>query len=179
TGIDSCEVEFQTAPISAVPIGTIITSMLPFKEFCQEIGQESGPDNFDPMDQENCIWAPADGRSCRGSEYARLGNPQVPDLRGVFLRGLNLFDNFQPFSVPESQKDPSNERVAGSFQNQDIQPHFHDYMDLQATERAGIHSGDVRPDPGHNRDARRTTLQMPSAETRPKNISVYRYIKIN
>ena len=85
------------------PVGTIISSMLSYKEFQKAAGD---------------LWKPADGRSVSaGSRYTKLtGKKTLPDLRGMFLRGLNQFD---PVKGPrlDNYRDPEGkERKAGSLQ---------------------------------------------------------------
>ena len=67
------------ADLKGVPVGTIIASMLPPAEFLQEMGD---------------MWVPADGRNAKPDRlyYKITGNSAVPDLRGLFLRGMNVFD---------------------------------------------------------------------------------------
>lgn len=62
-----------------VPVGTIIYSVLDETTF-QDENDVSGDER----------WVLADGRSVTGSTYESLtGNSNIPDLRGVFIRGKN------------------------------------------------------------------------------------------
>ena len=97
------EKEVQNLKLNALPIGTIVASMLEFKKFQDVAGNN---------------WKPADGRKVSAkSKYALLtGNKALPDLRGMFLRGLNQFD---PAKGPrrDKYKDPDgNRRKAGTPQ---------------------------------------------------------------
>jgi hypothetical protein len=167
------------------PIGTVITSFLAFDRFREAIG-ESGTWKFSSK------WAPCDGRDVTTSAFAKhSGASRVPDLRGMFLRGLNTFDYTPPATVNPinpSQRDPE-DRVPGSFQGDDNKSHRHNTevaADMVGTPDGG---GDVGPgtEP-HNsywRGNRGVPVKaMPTTlsgnnESRPKNVAVYYYIKIN
>lgn len=191
------EISVRGSGTSHIPVGTIITSILPFQEFCDQIEQTSGPANFDPEDQNNCIWSPADGRNCKGSKYASAVIPNnVPDLRGVFLRGRNIFDESHTPGVSNSQKDPSGVRKAGSFQADELERHRHfQFTDGSRGLLPGTNFGyppavalrkGQRPYHMVSEESIREPNILPGGyagsidgETRPKNIAVYRYIKIN
>ncbi len=85
---------------SLVPVGTIISSMLPPAKMAELHGVNT--------------WVLADGRSVVGSAYASLITNNVPDLGGAFLRGLN---------TATGHLDPDGARVAGSFQSDAFQGH--------------------------------------------------------
>jgi hypothetical protein len=167
------------------PVGTVIASILPFEKFRKEAGD---------------FWMPADGRKISTeSKYARLtGKKTLPDLRSIFLRGLNQFD---PLVGPrlDNYKDPEGKgRKAGSLQSDatclpnkefavnagSAGAHTHVYSkalskgvksgshdgasaEMSIAASAGEHAHEVKIDGGGD------------IETRPKNIAVYYYIKIN
>ncbi|MEN8264654.1 MAG: hypothetical protein ABFR82_14470 [Nitrospirota bacterium] len=167
------------------PVGTIISSMLPYKKFQKAAG---------------ALWKPADGRNVSArSRYTKLtGKKTLPDLRGMFLRGLNQFD---PLKGPrlDNYRDPEGKgRKAGSLQlNATCLPnesftatavstgeHKHIYSgaltkgvksgshegassEMSRTGSTGEHDHNVLIDGGGD------------METRPNNITVYYYIKIN
>lgn len=182
------------------PVGTVITSTLNFEAFKLSAGERS---NFDPA---KSIWAPADGRSVAGSKYAELaGGNSAPDFRGVFTRGLNTFDTaFGPRTDAYRDEEPNRPQ----FQIDTIRSHRH-YQFVgfnvdgphQGTsnntspvstffDRVCFDDANCDPWPSYNM----TQYQVPGyeantlpgssniaagIETRPKNIAVYRYIRIN
>jgi len=76
-----------SARLSYFPVGTIISSMLDPVNFARAVGD---PLNFDPNTSK---WVAADEETkIPGTKYAELtGNREIPDLQGMFLRGLNNF----------------------------------------------------------------------------------------
>nr|VFJ54064.1 MAG: hypothetical protein BECKFW1821B_GA0114236_10173 [Candidatus Kentron sp. FW] len=175
-------------PQDIIPVGTVVQSMLPWDEYVEAVNDEEDydPDATDPYANK---WAPCDGRTIEGSYLAGLWNKnKAPDLRGVFLRGLNEFDyNESDFVDPVSdeQKDPDwNERTeAGIFQKDNVGGHEHTYKGGRAENWAKTGHGDDSKDIWHGGDmpqeALRPTVDNPTGETRPKNVAVYYYIKIN
>jgi len=160
------------------PIGTILTSVLDWDSFSQiTSGKTAGE-----WDAANSKWAPADGRGVSASKYSRKsGKNEVPDLRGVFLRGLNMFDPFYQDEVATSQKDPDN-RAAGSFQTDALKSHSHTFNTRGNGENAGGQGYPAISDnPNNHIGTKATTDNSPnlSTETRPKNVAVFYYVKIN
>lgn len=155
----------QSLLSSLLPVGTILASMLPEDQFNQETGGG---------------WVLADGRLAEGSRYAALtGSNTLPDLRGMFLRGMN---------GAREDGDPDLSRTPGSKQLDE---------NIRITAMNRRHTG-------HNPSDHPSNMSVPSSgwsswittgdgsahenglrvfvsgeETRPKNISVYYYIKIN
>lgn len=76
-------------PTANLPIGTILPSMLHPGQFADKVGDPS-PSLFDPNTNK---WAPVDGREVFGSKYSKELTLTLPDLRGMFIRGLNYFEN--------------------------------------------------------------------------------------
>ena len=120
--------EFSTVPYAkAAENGVPVGSIMPFAGTKAKI-----PDG----------WFFCDGTAYSSTEYPRLyevigeswgntgGDFQVPDLRGVFLRGIND-------SRTDDYADPDT-RTVGSFQNDTIQSHNHN----GATQGAGAHNHD-------------------------------------
>lgn len=170
----------------STPIGTIVSSILDFASFCSLNEIPSSGDNSE------LIWVPADGRTVTGSIYGGL-QAKVPDLRGVFLRGLNKFDmlNNPPYTRNE-QLDTDNSRLSNSFQNEATKDHTHHFPDnlyfvsikRPAELNAGIAAGNLFDDGGTKGISRpqinsTSSMKDPGTETRPKNIAVFYYIKIN
>lgn len=169
---------------ASLPVGTIVASPLPFKSFKQAAGD---PDLW----SQSSKWSPADGRNVDGSKFATLSkNTSVPDLRGMFIRGLNIFDSIQPVPpVSADRRDPEN-RLAGHFQSDLYKEHQHGFggnfinssgtlwqvfgSRSSSTWQAKVNGQSVR-------QSNRVSLTSPEGgtETRPKNVAVYYYIKIN
>jgi hypothetical protein len=124
-------------------------------------------------------WVLMDGRSIEGSDLSTVsGLKTAYDAQGVFIRGLNLNRDVKT-GDPEGK-----ERFLGSYQSDMIINHTHKYISLGNTLWA---------DNGYSDDGRPirlpTTLEtdnptngnstISGTETRPRNIALYTYIKIN
>lgn len=144
-------------PLS-VPVGAIFASVI-------------NPDNM--KDVYKSAFVLADGRNVSTqSAYAKLfGETRVPDLRGMFLRGLNVgrFDGKQ---------DPDNTRDPGGYQPDQNRSHTHSTVQMvydnnvDGVDSTVIHSGEH-----HNED--KQTGTSGGDEARPKNVAVYYYIRVN
>ena len=165
------------------PIGSIITSVLDWDSFSQ-ITEDKPSSSWDAG---KSAWAPSDGRDVSASMYTRkTGSSKVPDLRGVFLRGLNQFDPFYSGKLADNQKDVEDGRVVGSFQTDTFQGHKHfpDNRVVKSGSRDLPNQPDQRPNQQtsvnsagiHDAGFGRPRI---SSETRPKNVAVYHYIRIN
>jgi hypothetical protein len=193
-----------------VPVGTIVASVLDYRTFLR--ANHLDPDETDTAKQiwiegtENSksnaqkniakqILIPCDCWSLQGGIRYPHGN--APDLRGVFIRGINDFgvadSTVRP--LPEAQKNPDN-TLAGQFQDDTFQGHQHQLNgrfndadepngspnSITADNSAGVEVnsklrnqrfiGDPIAD-GSGVSPRS------SVETRPNNVTVYYYIKIN
>ncbi len=164
-------------PANNSPVGTIVASVLPWNIFCQA---NSLPSVLNYQDRARCKWAPADGRSVVGSLYGQYAN-NVPDLRGVFLRGLNDFGLMDVPNVSTQQQDPDGSgRRANTLQTDQVKRHHHNMKpslggsSICNTFIAGGNEGSDCHKPETYED-----YSYGGAETRPRNISVYYYIKIN
>ena len=180
--------EFQNREMKALPIGTIIASMLQFEKFQNVAGN---------------TWKPADGRKVStSSKYAKLtGNTTLPDLRGIFLRGLNQFDPLMG-SRRDEYKDPDGSRKkAGKLQKDATSLpknkkspfkgnaasagiHSHIYFKARSEgARSGSHdrASSEAGTTGSSGDHTHTVLITAGgdSETRPVNIAVFYYIKID
>lgn len=174
---------------NALPVGAIVSSILGWPKHALATKDSLV---FDATVNQ---WAPCDGRDVTGSELARLTQRakqivRAPDLRGVFLRGLNRFDPDEPASeaVSEQQRDPGEKgkpirEKAGIFQAGNVGSHQHTFYGGGARDDVGGKKGNDLEHlwDGHDwrQDDRRTTKGGPTGETRPNNISVFYYIKIN
>ncbi|MGF7075095.1 hypothetical protein [Mucilaginibacter sp. 3215] len=173
------------------PVGTIIISQLDYSTFCALSDIPSIGNNAD------LVWVPADGRNVSGSAYGKR-IATVPDLRGVFLRGLNVFDPVNNPNPDPRQLDPET-RTAGQLQTQAVQAHDHPITDPghAHTYRKGgqtidtwgsrppatgqlncDHCGDFLSTEKAPTGITKTDLST-GPETRPINKAVYYYIKIN
>jgi hypothetical protein len=161
------------------PLGTIIASALSFDQLTFVLGETQLADN-----QKS--YAPCDGRTIQGSRLSQFTTPtsmlNSPDLRGKFLRGLNSIyaTNEPPFGNWQTVGDPDGQgRVVTDFQADSVASHQHTYVHFQDN---GIH------DMSNDQDQRNcsygptypdNTSAYGGSETRPRNVSVYYYIKIN
>lgn len=140
-------------------VGSVLTSFFTEAQFQAELDTK---------------WCLCDGRSVVGSDYQTItASANIPDLRGVFIRGKNN-------GRSDGNEDESGDRVLGTFQNDSFQEHthaievFHSGLDdggavsSNKSENGAIGPGTV------NTDAQGTP-----GETKPKNIAVNYFIKIN
>jgi len=175
---------------SDLPVGTIISSILQPEVFLRALGENI---NFNTTESNWCL---ADGRNVVGSTFNLVtSSNNIPDLRGMFLRGVNQ-NRSDEFS------DPDGNREAGDFQfdatkmpntafyTSNAGGHTHSY---RSTDNGPLLDNPVSQDNPNwkNRygvvDSKRTSnegvhqhqITGGDIETRPKNISVFYYIKIN
>jgi hypothetical protein len=164
----------------ATPIGTIVPSMLPPDRYFDATGEAVS------TDYSSRAWVPADGRPVPGSSYARLIGANVPDLRGLFLRCVNVMESSPQIPLDPQQKDPI-DRPAGDIRPDKIKAHRHNVSSFTAIVevqpynkwedgdgamprlRAGAIAPIASDDPDGNL----------GSETAPKNTSVFHYIRIN
>ncbi|MBN1306446.1 MAG: hypothetical protein JXA18_00915 [Chitinispirillaceae bacterium] len=140
-----------------LPIGTIIGSMLNPEKFRQ----------FFPGD--STLWILADSSTASAEFFAATGKSNIPDLRGVFLRGINS-DRSGTLS------DPDGEREAGSSQADAFKSHNHSRMQfVSGATNSGTWGVLDNTDRGHSTTSSSSTG---GAETRPRNVAVYWYIKV-
>lgn len=152
-----------------LPVGTIITSLIDFNAFCLDVGDRPSIQ----WNAKDSKWAPADGREVNDSKYRQYtGRNRLPDLRGKFLRGLNEFDPIYPTPVDSTKRDPEINRRPASFQPQGTKMKNFYHTNKQAfygtlNPPFGLLYSDTGP------------IIVGDVETRPINIAVYYYIKIN
>lgn len=107
----------------------------------------------------------------------------------MFIRGLNIFDPYQPVPIVTKEKGDPDTRVVGGYQSDSFQGHKHLDKDNIGVL---IFQKQAPNDPRQRFTVEGTAAintegKIPagygdpriSTETRPKNISVYYYIKIN
>lgn len=167
---------------NSVPVGTIVASVLSPTDFLKYYGSN---------------WVVADGRQV-GTDtkyYELVGKREIPDIRGRFLRGLDL----------KAGIDPQMDRKAGDHQDdstkipdsfvlsQGKHVHILEIANVVTTKHAHFDGGSsfwTRESPHHTDEVKfkvpinesgthMHTLSGGDAETRPKNISVYFYIKVD
>nr|VFJ56780.1 MAG: hypothetical protein BECKFM1743A_GA0114220_101752 [Candidatus Kentron sp. FM]VFJ56890.1 MAG: hypothetical protein BECKFM1743C_GA0114222_101876 [Candidatus Kentron sp. FM]VFK11502.1 MAG: hypothetical protein BECKFM1743B_GA0114221_101866 [Candidatus Kentron sp. FM] len=220
-------------PQDIIPVGTMIQSILPWDKYVEAVNDEAKcqPDANKP---NTSLWAPCDGRDITGSGLAGLwaGHTNAPDLRGVFLRGLNQFvpdDELTGLvdAVSGEQKDLGSKREAGVLAQPDtVGGHRHEFAAnkkpapppqpstepprrpsylpegfdhrmrsvaitppdsgflprsiTRSTPPVGADIVHLFETPRYPHDRNYPTGDYnPGGETRPRNIAVYYYIKIN
>ena len=172
------------------PIGTVITSYLNWEQFQASTQNNFNNTNGNIWTSRYSKWAPADGREIPNSTFQQITSQNnLPDLRGVFIRGLNQFDYGVP---PISGRDPDTRQVGG-FQGDSYRSH--DHGDGSHSHSTGIFqgaatnfSGPVFRTVDAPQNDPRTVLSPASGriiqftggpETRPINMAMYYYIRIN
>jgi len=171
-----------------MPVGTVIASFLGWEQF-QSATKCNAMNPNSTWQADTSKWCPADGRETPNSLFTRYASSvHVPDLRGMFLRGVNTID-FNPAiqSIPAldpHKKDPV-DRPAGDYQSDSVGPHSHSYGPIPSEVNSpggnagsGQHWGSYG---GHEHDKGNTSdiTEPKSTETRPKNVSVFYYVRIN
>lgn len=146
-----------------IPVGTIFSSILPPDVFKSHYGDK---------------WSIADGRQVdtKSLYFSLTKRNFLPDLRGQFLRGLNL-------DRSDGKEDPGGPRKAGDFQEEMLKSHDHGRK-MARWQDSGV-GGHVRNNGGRDQHGDHWNPRYVSGqksggvETRPKNVAVYFYIKIN
>jgi hypothetical protein len=171
-----------------IPIGTIVASVLNFEQFgFTSKNNEKSPGGIWTSNKSK--WSPCDGRSLPESKYSKISSQtNAPDLRGIFIRGLNSFDpSYTTPPTNSSQLNPENTSL-NVYQPDAFQGHKHINSDNLAVnqdtqspnnpkQRRTV-TGEVPENSAGKFDAGFGTPRL-SSETRPKNISIFYYIKIN
>ena len=169
------------------PVGTVIASLLSESEFQGQFGKS---------------WALADGRAVEGSGYEKLtGNKNVPDFRGVFLRGKN-------HDRANDSGNPDGDLTAGTFQGDALQEHTHSYSRGERAPLIPLHLGSADQEHAHSysrgkktrKEQRRSSessgargVPAPAqtmgvdreegiragSETRPRNVTVNFFVRID
>ena len=163
---------------TALPIGTIVASTLSFSEFHQQITEKA-------FTSDRSIWAPCDGREVIGSSYsANFQKDFVPDLRGQFLRGQNSMggpsEAEQATPNGENPRDGEAEKNRYVYQEDGIAAHKHVtnlYQQRDDSGRGGAANDLTVGGSQYNRTSQNNIGA--AKETRPMNMYVYYYIRIN
>ncbi|MBK8801865.1 MAG: hypothetical protein IPN71_07385 [Fibrobacteres bacterium] len=152
--------------LQSVPLGSVIGLLI-------------APAGDGYMPGSNSVWLYAAGQGV-------VNGVTVPDLRGVFLRGMESKINIAGTATDYVKRDSL--RTAGDFQGDAFQGHWHSkqqgvswlasgsFMIREDTDpTVNQQSSSIVNDPSEDgtHGAPRT-----SSETRPKNVSVYWYVKV-
>jgi hypothetical protein len=157
--------------ITGVPIGTVVASMLAPRDFARLVGDNT---NFDTRTAQ---WVPADGRPVSGSKYASAATSTAPDLRGVFVRGLNYSEPDRDRSRQEPQwADTDPERRPGSLQSDSLQQHAVVFPGRHQVLTGNTGFWTLSPQVYNGAASVPVTGDR---ETRPRNIALFHYVKIN
>jgi len=103
-----------------LPVGTVVTSTLTESQYSDSAGAG---------------WVLADGRAVPNSKYAQItGSANVPDLRGLYLRGKNN-------GREDGKQNPDGELAIGDFQESMLANHGHAVTDPQHQHEAPTTNG--------------------------------------
>lgn len=166
---------------SNLPIGTIISSMLPPEAFERQYGR---------------AWVLADGsRVANTSGYFNVtGNNRIPDLRGLFLRGVNgaradgkgdtLGENRDVGSYQDYATARPETPFSGSTNTTGEHTHTYDkarpYNSATGSHDRAKNSGNTGTTAASGEHSHSFVVtEGGDSETRPRNVSVYFYIKVN
>lgn len=127
-------------------------------------------------------WVLMMGQDISGSDlHSFTGMSKLPDVRGNFIRSMNL--------GRATNGDPDTFRLVGSYQADTFKAHSHDFKaNFKGTTHndklllgnvGGQGKGYGGGDNYHLGIAQSTILPSGEQETRPKNIALFTYIKIN
>ena len=150
----------------------------------QDIGGSLGDIKYSILDPERFSevngkgWVIMSGQDIQGSDLSLLsGKTVLPDARGMFFRSMNL---------SRTDGDVEATRRVGSFQDNSIQSHRHkiDPCGHANGSNALLAQNWIgAPESNCNERSRNATSNFEiikdDTETRPKNIALYTYIKIN
>lgn len=161
-----------TANIYNMPVGTVMPYMGLFENL---IGLRAQG------------WLPCDGTSYLHSEFPQLhraiGNSSggdtsrfnVPDLRGVFIRGVDRHDSPRdPDSKDRHAQNPGGltGNAVGTYQADAFKKHTHNTNEWKTSAFKITHS-DNHWHPPCEKNSVASTEAGDSAETRPKNVAAY------
>ena len=176
----SLESRNKTKKKSDAPLGTIVASLLVYNDFLRLNGLDY------ESDINKVIWVPCDGRNIGIEEetYGAYSGGKAPDLRGLFLRSVNDMGAYNA-TVPtpnNSNLNPENKK-AGQIQPDAIKNHSHTISYQSSQKHSHTDGGSnfhAYSQQHSNGNGNKTTngTNGGQQETRPKNISVYYYIKI-
>jgi hypothetical protein len=164
-----------------LPVGSVVPSLLAESQFQNEYGDG---------------WVLADGRSVEGSRYETItGNKNLPDLRGMFIRGKNN-------ERTDGEQNPAGDLLLGAYQSyatalpnkafvtQSAGAHNHSTSIIrrgpEGSPASSMHivpaNRQIDPDIRWTTTTAGThshTIVGGDAETRPRNVTVNFFIRIN
>lgn len=163
--------------ISLLPIGSIVafsgdSSMIASGKWKLCDGQEISRDKYSELfDVFGNTWGVGDGETTFN----------IPDLRGVFLRGVDYGRGIDP-DVGERKSNKRNQKNnVGSFQQDAIINHYHTFEPVVSSAHGaanknghGYHNGNYSNSVSKTKEVNVKT----SSETRPRNVYVNWLIKI-
>jgi len=165
------------AATDALPLGTVLASILPPDAFLAHALPSNAwmLANGAPLANQNselAVFMKLNRDTDYDKDLVAADIAKVPDLRGVFLRGMNDHRD-------QSKGDTDDTRRIGNYQQDQIQTHNHSVgYTTQFIEQGNgapaprAASGPSEYDSGNPRQANI------GAETRPRNVCVYYYVKI-
>jgi len=155
----------EPKPVTSVPVGTVVQSLLTEAEFTAEAGTS---------------WVLADGRTVAGTTYATVTKrTTVPDLRGAFLRGAGTRAANTAWAggavnafVEDSTKRPT---TAFTVSVPDPTAHNGNIRGIAGSSISPV-AGEAYLFPGAST---KSITGGGDAETRPKHYTVNHFIKVN
>lgn len=173
----------ENARALEVPLGTIISSTLEYKDFADVLGETL------PFDPKRSRWAPADGREISGSRLANRRN-KTPDLRGQFLRGMNSFYSTDEPSGFVNGRDEGERREVGhySYQSQSAgATHIHRFSAIPfnvSSYSTNVITGAILKSSPEIETSTPLQIKLDEkaaelSDVRPMNVAIYYYVKIN
>ncbi|MGO7300223.1 hypothetical protein ACC718_11785 [Rhizobium ruizarguesonis] len=161
------------------PIGTIVSSILPPVDFAEATGEKEADT---PTKR---TWILADGRDVSGSKYATTTHlPSVPNMQGMFLRGLARVDARKPGEFQDYATALPRQALTGTTGDDGEHTHGSGAV-YSKTDKYDVPGGPVRSvgvsptDPAGLHHHSVSINGGGDSETRPPNVAVYFYIKIN
>lgn len=100
-----------------VPIGTVIASTLTQAQMDAQCGAG--------------LWLLANGSAAPAAYATATGQANLPDLRGVFLRGKNNGRN-------DGKQDPMGDNALGTYEGDQMQDHMHNWLNDGTASGLGI-----------------------------------------
>jgi len=130
--------------------------------------------------KEKPEWILMDGQNIAGSELFKLtGTSKVPDARGLFIRSMNMDQD-------RKKGDAEGNRSVGQYQKDTFESHTHPITNLGLNNMLCPHNSLAGAEfsqfgGGQLKDINQIIKNEPSGgnETRPRNIALYLYIKVN
>jgi hypothetical protein len=121
-----------------------------------------------PLEEDTDLYKLLDENNVKNILTVKDGIPDcLPDARGVFLRGMNM-------GRETSTGDTDGDRKIGSYQSDTLKSHHHTYL----KPRRGGNGSDTDDDEVYIWDVTNTS-DFGGAETRPRNVTMYIYIKVS